>query len=93
MPSPFLDQPKYALLDASIVYSAPGSRYSIGLHGRNLTDKQYISSGYQFIATAPDGTPLRTAAGNVRPTLGQEGIVTAFYGNPRQVFLTLGFNF
>ena len=93
VPSPFLDQPKYALLDASIVYSAPGSRYSVGLHGRNLLDKQYISSGYQFIATAPDGTPLRRANGNVIPTLGQEGVVTAFYGNPRQVFLTVGFNF
>jgi len=24
----------------------------------------------------------------VTPSLGQEGVVTAFYGNPRQVFVT-----
>jgi iron complex outermembrane receptor protein len=68
------------------------------LHGRpprkNLTDKQYITSGYQFLLVDPvSGVPLRTAAGQVRPSLGVEGIATAFYGNPRQVFATLGIKF
>lgn len=87
-PSPYLDQPGYALVDASIVWTAPGDRFSIGLHGKNLTDKRYITSGYQFVAVGADGTPVRNAAGNPTPTLGREGVVTAFYGNPRQVFLT-----
>jgi iron complex outermembrane receptor protein len=93
-PSPFLDQPGYALLDASLVWTSPGERYTIGLHGKNLADKQYITSGYQFLAVDPvTGVPLRAANGNVIPSLGREGVVTTFYGNPRQVFLSLGVKF
>jgi iron complex outermembrane receptor protein len=93
-PSPFLDQPRYALLDASLVWSSADDRWTIGVHGKNLTNKRYITSGYQFLLTNPvTGVPLRTAAGQVRPSLGVEGVATAFYGNPRQVFLSLGLNF
>jgi iron complex outermembrane receptor protein len=93
LPSPFLDQPGYALWDASLVWTDESDRYSIGLHAKNIANKEYITSGYQFLVTAPDGTPLRTAAGALRPSLGREGIVTAFYGNPRQVFATVGLKF
>ena len=92
-PSPFLDQKAYALLDASIVWKSHGG-VTIGLHGKNLADKQYKTSGYQFLAVNPvTGVPLRNAAGNVIPSLGREGVVTAFYGNPRQIFLSLGYKF
>ncbi|WRK97365.1 TonB-dependent receptor [Altererythrobacter sp. H2] len=87
-PSPYLDQKGYALLDASIVWTAPDDRFSLGVHGRNLTDKRYITSGYQFVLAGADGTPVLNAAGNPAPTLGREGVVTAFYGNPRQVYAT-----
>lgn len=93
VPSPFLDQKGYGLLDANLTWSSEDDRFSLGLHAKNLFDKEYITSGYQFLSVAPDGTPLRTGAGNVIPTLGREGIVTAFYGNPRQVFATAGFKF
>jgi iron complex outermembrane receptor protein len=93
VPSPFLDQKGYGLLDASLTWTSEDSRWSVGLHGKNLLDKQYITSGYQFLSVAPNGTPLRNAAGNLIPSLGREGVVTAFYGNPRQVFLTAGFKF
>ena len=93
VPSEFLDQPKYALLNADAVFKPGDGRFSIGLHGKNLLDKRYITSGYQFLQTAPDGAVLRTAAGQVRPTLGREGVATAFYGNPRQLFVTVGFDF
>lgn len=94
VPSPFLDQRGYGLLDASLTWSSDDDRFSLGLHGKNLFDKEYITSGYQFLSVAADGTPLRNAAtGNVIPSLGREGVVTAFYGNPRQVFLTAGFKF
>ena len=93
-PSPFLDQPGYALWDASLVYTGPGDRYTIGIHAKNITDKQYITSGYQFLQVDPvTGVPLTTAAGAPRPSLGVEGVATAFYGNPRQVFVSLGLNF
>ncbi len=93
VPSPFLDQKGYGLLDASLTWSSDDDRVSIGLHGKNLFDKRYITSGYQFLSVAPNGTPLRTAGGALIPSLGREGVVTAFYGNPRQVFLTAGYKF
>jgi len=85
--SPFLDQKGYSLWDANLVYSFDAGRYSIGLHGKNLTDKRYKTSGYQYIRSFIDGTP-NTNNGKYVPTLGKEGIATAFYGNPRQILAT-----
>jgi len=86
--SPFLDQPGYTLFDAHLTYTIEGGRYSIGLHGKNLTDVHYKTGGYQYIAATAAGVPILTPAGGYTPTLGKEGIATAFYGNPRQVFVT-----
>ena len=87
-----------------MVWTAPDGRYSIGLHGKNILDKQYKTSGYQFLNINPvTGQPILSAAprlpDGVTPNpafgvpgigsaLGTEGVVTAFYGNPRQVFIT-----
>lgn len=93
--SPFLDQPGYTLWDAGLTYAFGAERrYSIGVYGRNLTDKRYKTSGYQYIRTDIAGTPLNAAGQPITngtgyvPTLGKEGIATAFYGAPRQVFGT-----
>ncbi|WP_288935197.1 TonB-dependent receptor [uncultured Sphingomonas sp.] len=93
--SPFLDQPGYTLWDAGLTYAFGAERrYSIGVYGRNLTDKRYKTSGYQYIKTDIAGTPLNAANQPITngtgyvPTLGREGIATAFYGNPRQIFGT-----
>ena len=72
LPGP-LDQDGYALVDASIVYTDDSDRWSIGIHGKNLFDQRYIVSGYDFVT------------GSV---LGLEGNLTAFYGDPRRVFVT-----
>lgn len=93
--SPFLDQPGYALLDAGVTYAfGSNRRFSLGVYGRNLTDKRYKTAGYQYIKTDIAGNPLN-AAGQIITngqgyvaTLGKEGVATAFYGNPRQVFAT-----
>ena len=90
------------MLDASVVWRS-ASGYSIGLHGKNLTNKRYITAGYNFLnqnpytgeyigngvapGTVPNGVPGFDA------TLGTEGVLTAYYGNPRQVFLSLGVKF
>jgi iron complex outermembrane receptor protein len=89
VPNPYIDQKAYALLDASLVYTAPGGRWSLGVHGKNILDKEYKTSGYTFISADPvTGTILRSPSGGLIPTLGKEGTLTAFYGNPRQVFVT-----
>ena len=89
VPNPFLDQEGYALLDASVVYHGANDRWSLGVYGKNLTDKQYKTSGYTFMAVdQTTGALLRRPNGTLIPALGAEGILSAFYGNPRQVFLT-----
>jgi iron complex outermembrane receptor protein len=87
--SPFLDQPGYALWDANLTYSFGEGRYSIGVHGKNLTNKHYLTAGYQYINTTIAGVPILNSTGGYTPTLGKEGIATGFYGNPRQVLVTL----
>ena len=88
--NPYLDQPAYQLVDASIVYHAPGNRWSLGVFGKNLTDERIKTSGYTFMrADATTGvlvTPLVSA-------LGKEGVLSAFYANPRQVFVTASVSF
>jgi len=86
--TPMLDQPGYTLFDANLNWDI-NKKLSLGVHGRNLFDKRYIVSGYNFLAQNPDtGDFLRTPAGAYMPTLGTEGVLTAYYGNPRQVFVT-----
>jgi iron complex outermembrane receptor protein len=93
--SPFLDQPAYTLWDANLTYSFGSSgRYSVGVHAKNITDVHYKIGGYQYLAAnAATGAIIYTPAGGVTPTLGKEGIATAFYGNPRQVFGTFSLKF
>ncbi|MBF7010418.1 TonB-dependent receptor [Novosphingobium resinovorum] len=94
IPNPYLDQKGFGLLDASIVYTAPGGRWSLGVHGKNLFDKRYKTSGYTFLATNPVTGALLTAPnGRFIPSLGTEGTLTAYYGNPRQVFATATLEF
>ena len=88
--NPYLDQPAYQLFDASIVYHAPGNRWSLGVFGKNLTDERIKTSGYTFMRADPTTgvlvTPLASA-------LGKEGILSAYYANPRQVYVTASINF
>jgi len=77
----FLDQDGFSLVNASIVYSDDADRFSIGVHGKNLFDKRYIVSGYNFVAGGTGGQPFRS-------TLGLEGTLTGFYGDPRRFYIT-----
>ncbi|HVM22755.1 MAG TPA: TonB-dependent receptor [Sphingomicrobium sp.] len=92
---PGLDQKGFALWDANLVWRSAGNRYQFGLHGKNLTDKRYITSGYNFLRQNPFTGEFILANGQpgINPTLGRTGILTAFYGNPRQVFLSAAVNF
>jgi iron complex outermembrane receptor protein len=92
--TPLLDQAGFALWDANVVWRSRGNRYEIGLHGKNLANKKYIVSGYNFLAQDPiSGNFLLNANGSPIPTLGTTGVLTAYYGNPRQVFLSAAINF
>jgi iron complex outermembrane recepter protein len=93
--TPLLDQEGFALWDANIVWRAPGNRYFVGLHGKNLTNKRYITAGYNFLLQNPYSGDFIELNGDpgIHSTLGLEGTLTAYYGAPRQVFLSFGVNF
>jgi len=77
VPSPFLDQDAYSLIDASLIWKPMSGRYEVGLHANNITDQQYRTSGHQFVT--PDGSAS---------TLGLEGVANAFFGPPRTYSVT-----
>jgi iron complex outermembrane receptor protein len=95
--SPGLDQPGYALWDANLVWRSAGNRWELGLHGKNLLNRKYIIGGYNFLLQNPYtgqyilndtvGTP------GLSPTLAKTGVLTAYYGNARQIFLSAAYNF
>lgn len=85
-PNPFLDQDGFVLVDASVVYTVDSGLFSIGVHGKNLFDKEYIVAGYNFVAGGVGGAPFV-------PTLGREGTLTGFYGDPRRIYVTAQVNF
>ncbi|MHB9878049.1 TonB-dependent receptor [Pacificimonas sp. ICDLI1SI03] len=80
VPNRFLDQDGFALVDASVTWTAEDDMLRVGVYGKNLFDKRYVVSGYNFV-NAPIGGP-------VTPTLGLEGTLTGFYGDPRRVFVS-----
>jgi iron complex outermembrane receptor protein len=91
---PYLDQPGFALWDANLVWRSAGNHWELGVHGKNLTNKKYIVSGYNFLAVNPiTGALVLNSSGLPIAALGKTGVGTAFYGNPRQIFLSAAFNF
>lgn len=72
-----IDQPAYAILNAGMSWTTDGGGLTLGVHGTNLTDKRYVVAGYDFVTSLPE-------FGN--SPLGATGVLTAFYGNPRQIF-------
>ena len=74
-PDPWLDQPAYRLWDLSLIWRQDSGNWSAGVHGKNLTNEEYIVAGYPF------------------SDLGLENNITSFYGNPRQVWATVQYNF
>ncbi|MBA4044940.1 MAG: TonB-dependent receptor [Erythrobacter sp.] len=86
VPNRFLDQDGFVLVDASAVYTTDSGLFSIGVHGKNLFNKEYIVAGYNFVAGGVGGAPFVS-------TLGREGTLTGFYGDPRRIFVTAQVNF
>ena len=76
-PTAELDQGAFTLWDLSLVWEDADGHWRAGLHGKNLSDEEYKVAGYYYPA----------------PSLGIEGSVTAFYGNPRTVTATVEYRF
>lgn len=94
-PIPRLDQGGFALWDANIVWRSAGDKFEIGLHGKNLTNKKYVVAGYNYLRQNPltGEFILPTGQPGLSSGLGLAGVLTGYYGNPRQVFLSAAVNF
>ncbi|MEP3073955.1 MAG: TonB-dependent receptor, partial [Maricaulis sp.] len=77
-----LDQEAYTLFNASVVWDSADDRWQLGIHGRNLTDEEYIVAGYDFVNNT-----------TFAPELGQAGTLTAYYGNPMTITGTIAFRY
>ena len=77
---PLLDQEAFTLWDMSLVFKSEKG-WTIGVHGKNLSDERYKVAGYNFVN--------QTGPTTFVPTLGREGTLTAFYGDPRTWWVSL----
>src|SRR6185312_15065215 len=62
--TPMLDQPGFALWDANLVWRSTDRHWELGLHGKNLANKKYIVSGYNFLAQDPYTGAFLTSGGH-----------------------------
>jgi iron complex outermembrane receptor protein len=79
--SAYLDQEAFTLWDMSLIFKTDKG-WNIGIHGKNLSDERYKVAGYNFVSVNP-------TTGAFTPTLGREGTLTAFYGDPRTWWVSL----
>lgn len=77
-----LDQEAYTLVDLGLRWKPDDSRWGFSFTGKNLTDERYKVAGYNFINPA-------TGA----PTLGLEGVLNAYYGDPRTFTFAVDYQF
>ena len=77
-PSPIDQDEGFTLWNMSAVWESGSGRWQAGVHGRNLTDERYRVAGYDFVTYT---------------SLGLEGTLTGFYGDPRTVTGTIAYRY
>ena len=80
-----LTQDGYGLTNVSVVWYSDDGNWNAGLHVKNLTDEDYMVGGYQFVAPLDDGS--------YAPGLGGDNTLIGYYGDPRTVSFTVGYQF
>ncbi|MGO4892644.1 TonB-dependent receptor [Flavobacterium sp. W21_SRS_FM6] len=83
--SDLLQEKGYGMLNMSVSWQHEEGHWYASLHGKNLTDKEYLVGGYNFVGDNGDGT--------YSPGLGGDNTLIGYYGDPRTVSLTLGYRF
>ncbi|MBC3764652.1 TonB-dependent receptor [Neptunicella marina] len=83
-----LTQEGYGLVNMSLNWYSEDGQWSVGLHGKNLTDKEYLVGNYPFVNVA---APYSTD--NPGPGTGGDTTLIGYYGDPRTVSLTVGYRF
>lgn len=83
--SDLIAQDGYGMLNFSIAWESFEGDWYASLHGKNLTDEEYLVGGYDFVTRNEDGT--------FGPGLGGDTTLIGYYGDPRTVHLTVGYRF
>lgn len=81
-----LEQDGYGILNLGVNWTSLDGKWTIGLHGKNLTDEEFLVGNYAFIGE-PDGS------GGFGPGLGGDTTLIGYYGAPRTASLSLGYRF
>lgn len=85
-----LNQDGYGLVNLGLNWYHVDGEWSASLHVKNLTDKEYMVGGYQFVTPDPSDP---TNISLYTPGLGGDNTLIAYYGDPRTVHLTVGYRF
>ncbi|MBN7827000.1 TonB-dependent receptor [Bowmanella dokdonensis] len=83
--SDLLTQDQYGIVNMSVTWESLDGKWFGGLHGKNLTNEEYLVGGYDFVGIAEDGSYI--------PGLGGDLTLIGYYGDPRTVSLTFGYRF
>ena len=78
-------QKAYTKIDAALRLNGPDDRWTIGLIGRNLTDK--------LVVTAANDIPFAGGTGTGTAGPGVLADMSAFVDNPREIYVEIGFKF
>lgn len=82
VPVDVIDQEAYQTVNLSVVWMDDEGNWTIGVHGKNLTDEEIKTSAYCFGATAGCATAI-----------GLEDNTTAFYAPPMTVSASVEYSF
>lgn len=83
-----LVQDGYGLVNLGISWTSTDGKMSLGLHGKNLTNEEFLVGNYAFVGAADPSLPNGYA-----PGLGGDTTLIGYYGAPRTVSLSLGYRF
>ena len=83
-----LEQEGYGLVNLGVSWTSTDGKMSLGLHGKNLTDEEFLVGNYAFLGAANPALPNGYA-----PGLGGDTTLIGYYGAPRTISLSLGYRF
>ena len=81
-----LEQEAYGIVNLGVRWTSSDGKMTLGLHGKNLTDEEFLVGNYAFLGAADSSLPNGYA-----PGLGGDTTLIGYYGAPRTVSLSLGY--
>ena len=83
-----LEQDAYGILNLGVSWMSNDGKWSVGLHGKNLTNEEFLVGNYAFLGAENAALPNGYA-----PGLGGDTTLIGYYGAPRTASLSVGYRF